>query len=620
MSVVIDVKSKLISFFSIANLDSILNSINNNDSDKVSDQIIEINKFIEPLSNFSFIGVEERKQFAKLFQIIFGKENLFVIKGELLKIIRCLSRDKENIELMYEGSNCNYIFEAAFLLNIKENITRPDLGEKRSIFIEAQKCLNNGLFNSTTVYKAFDVKVLNNILARLEYGISLVSNAISKFEPNKNIPSLLPTTEQTETFAYLDILRFSHNAHEIYNKRGSPGFDTDTMDLCDVIYSDLKLVFLVSALQTQRDSDLLMFKDCEVFDKIETITTIVSNKYFHESDIWDAKFENTMWGQVMKILFNICIPILGKKDDNDISKHCLYFLTCAVNIIKSSYTNEQRNEQDAINFLTHFPNQIGLVVEKWDVLNEEENCENRKKVHFWQGYDIGVPCEILKLCDYMIPKSGESFQKSSYEETLKVNMPILSQICRNNKMARRYCRERVLPPLTAKDVRSKPGVGNDLRNKFIRVIEQQKVSGYETVMEYLYVLCKQSVPRLIKYTGFGNCAGLLANMGLLGSINQEKKESDSEDSETEDYQKVVPQVNPVTGYIDDLNQKMKNLANMSDEQKEYEANKLVNAIDKLMDLGVMSPTVIGEDGKPRAAKHVMEMLKHVKDKEESDSE
>ncbi|EFO93250.1 hypothetical protein CRE_26910, partial [Caenorhabditis remanei] len=93
-----------------------------------------------------------------------------------------------------------------------------------------------------------------------------------------------------------------------------------------------------------------------------------------------------------------------------------------------------------------------------------------------------------------------------------------------------------------------------------------------------------SVNRMIKYVGFGHSAGHLANLGLLGQINQPKHASDSEDSETEDYNKVKDCVNPVTGamYPPDHGSA---LAGMSDEQKEYEAMKLVDAMNKMMETG-----------------------------------
>jgi len=45
---------------------------------------------------------------------------------------------------------------------------------------------------------------------------------------------------------------------------------------------------------------------------------------------------------------------------------------------------------------------------------------------------------------------------------------------------------------------------------------------------------------MVKYTGYGNCAGLLANRGmLLGGQVQGDYSSDSEDSDTEEYTNLV---------------------------------------------------------------------------------
>ena len=47
-----------------------------------------------------------------------------------------------------------------------------------------------------------------------------------------------------------------------------------------------------------------------------------------------------------------------------------------------------------------------------------------------------------------------------------------------------------------------------------------------------------SVDRLIKYSGYGNCAGLLASLGLLGGSIERDNDTESEDSETEEYEKI----------------------------------------------------------------------------------
>ncbi len=77
----------------------------------------------------------------------------------------------------------------------------------------------------------------------------------------------------------------------------------------------------------------------------------------------------------------------------------------------------------------------------------------------------------------------------------------------------------------------------------------------------LFVLCKESgrnswtnnssvqccfllVDRLIKYTGYGNAAGLLYDFGLLGpqhNANKEQYSSDSDESDTDTYKKIRDQ-------------------------------------------------------------------------------
>lgn len=60
---------------------------------------------------------------------------------------------------------------------------------------------------------------------------------------------------------------------------------------------------------------------------------------------------------------------------------------------------------------------------------------------------------------------------------------------------------------------------------------------------------------------------------------------------------------------------------MSEEQKEYEAVKLANALNKLINQGYIAPASIGEDGRPKQIEHVCELIKNVKcDDNASESE
>ena len=113
---------------------------------------------------------------------------------------------------------------------------------------------------------------------------------------------------------------------------------------------------------------------------------------------------------------------------------------------------------------------------------------------------------------------------------------------------------------------------------------------------------------MVKYTGYGNAAGMFANKGLLGrnpSENATSYSSESEDSDTEEYAKYKENINPVTGCYEPP--KPNPLEGMSEEQKEYEAMKLVSLVDQLTKEGLVQPCRIDEDGKPRPIEHILEL-------------
>ena len=56
--------------------------------------------------------------------------------------------------------------------------------------------------------------------------------------------------------------------------------------------------------------------------------------------------------------------------------------------------------------------------------------------------------------------------------------------------------------------------------------------------------------RLVKHTGYGNAAGLLARRGLMLGGRGGNYSSD-EESDTEEYKEVRHQVNPITASIDE---------------------------------------------------------------------
>ena len=204
---------------------------------------------------------------------------------------------------------------------------------------------------------------------------------------------------------------------------------------------------------------------------------------------------------------------------------------------------------------------------------------------------------------------------------------LLSLMSKSNRVIRHYCRLKTLPPLRTKDVIGLPQQGITIRNRLVRLMTDANVQLKRLSAQFLFILCKESVNRLIKYSGYGNAAGLLAEAGLMLSTygDRDAYSSDSDESDTEDYKKLATHINPITGRVE-LDESEKNVVGvdeksekkifrlkkdafdgMTEEQKEYEAIKIVNAIDKMTRSGVIKPATIGADGKPVEMQHVLQL-------------
>ena len=118
--------------------------------------------------------------------------------------------------------------------------------------------------------------------------------------------------------------------------------------------------------------------------------------------------------------------------------------------------------------------------------------------------------------------------------------------------------------------------------------------------------------------GYGNAAGLLARRGLLQGGRGEGDFSSDEESDTEDYQKEAHKVNPITGCIEE--ERKNPLEGMTEEQKEYEAMKLVNMMDQLMKGGLIQPARVGADGKPVPVDHILQMTEGMEDNSQKDQD
>ena len=108
-------------------------------------------------------------------------------------------------------------------------------------------------------------------------------------------------------------------------------------------------------------------------------------------------------------------------------------------------------------------------------------------------------------------------EKRHNGERLCPVMLLLILVARANKHIRHYLRHKVLPALRETDLQQLPEHGTSMRNRLVRLMTDANLQVKRLSAQLLYVLCKESVRRLIKYTGYGNAAGLLVDLGILVS-------------------------------------------------------------------------------------------------------
>ncbi|XP_018621203.1 chaperone Ric-8A isoform X2 [Scleropages formosus] len=314
--------------------------------------------------------------------------------------------------------------------------------------------------------------------------------------------------------------------------------------------------------------------------------------------------------EILKILFNITFDTNRRQVDEEeaatyrrlgaILRHCLM----------SSAEGEERTEE----IHSHTVNLLGnLPLLCLDVLLAP-------KVQQGSIEYMGVNMDTVNmLLDFMEKRLDRG---NKLKETLLPSLNLLTESARIHRETRKFLRMKVLPPL--RDVKNRPEVGNALRNKLVRLMTHIDTDVKHCAAEFLFVLCKENVARFIKYTGYGNAAGLLAARGLMRGGRDPGHYSEDEDSDTEEYRQAKAKINPVTGRVED--EQPNPMEGMTEEQKEVEAMKLVNMFDKLSRDHVIQPMKLTADGQMTALEAAdFEMLRqqmpnpHRSDSDEEDA-
>ncbi|CAN9499175.1 unnamed protein product [Ophioblennius macclurei] len=281
--------------------------------------------------------------------------------------------------------------------------------------------------------------------------------------------------------------------------------------------------------------------------------------------------------EALKALFNLTLSEAGGQEDDHQFRLIAGLLRHLLMLKTETEEKTEEAHSHAVNLLNNLP------VSCLDVLIEVP-VQGGQEDYGGKNMDA-----VQVLIDFMEKRIDKG---SNYKEGLTPVLSLLTEGSRHHREIRRYIKAQVLPPL--KDVKIRPEIGTTTRNKLVRLMTHVDMGVKQTAAEFLFVLCKESVDNLLKYTGYGNAAGLLVARGLLAGGRGETQYSEDEDSDTEEYKSAKPFINPITGHVEEP---MPNpIEEMTEEQKEYEAQKLVNMFDKLSRQNVIRPMGVRPDG------------------------
>ncbi|XP_051741450.1 synembryn-A [Ctenopharyngodon idella] len=287
--------------------------------------------------------------------------------------------------------------------------------------------------------------------------------------------------------------------------------------------------------------------------------------------------------EILKILFNITYTVHRQEIDEEAAALYRHLAAVLRHCLLVNCEGEERKEElqgHTVNVLSALPLQC------LDVLLSVRLSEGSKE-------SGGVNMDCVHTLLLFMEKRLDRGHKPKEKLTPVLNL--LTESSKAHRETRHYLRQQILPPL--RDVELRPEQGNTLRSRLVRLMTHVDTDIKQCAAELLFVLCKENVSRFVKYTGYGNAAGLLAARGLLngrGTSPQMQYSSDS-DSDTEEYRQAKDRINPVTGRVEE--EQPDPMEGMTEEEKEAEALKLINMFNRLSRDKIIQPVGVTTDGK-----------------------
>ncbi|KAG6890774.1 hypothetical protein C0992_012747 [Termitomyces sp. T32_za158] len=178
-------------------------------------------------------------------------------------------------------------------------------------------------------------------------------------------------------------------------------------------------------------------------------------------------------------------------------------------------------------------------------------------------------------------RARQELPDNSLDDLLSPLVVLLSRICAADEASRVRVRQLIIPD----DLdRSSPLEGrSNLLGRCLRLMTSVYHSRLkDSVGEMLFAMCDSDASVLSALVGYGNVAGFLYNKGVLSAPH-----APSPTTSTYTPSTAAASINPITGTTNNPRQ---DLPEMTDEEKELEAEKLFVLFDRLEKTGAIPPS------------------------------
>ncbi|XP_034427201.1 synembryn-A isoform X3 [Hippoglossus hippoglossus] len=383
-----------------------------------------------------------------------------------------------------------------------------------------------------------------------------------------------------------------------------------------VQFYELRLMFLITALRPELRTQLQQEGGLPVLTAALESGLEVQWKEQYECVLQPAANPISLEAsqrviETLKILFNITYSSHRQEPSEDnaaLYRHLVAILRLCL-MRKCTLSNDTDELQShTVNLLSALPLQCLDVLLVVPQEPDSEQC-------------LGVNMDCVHILLTFMERRLESGDK--IKEKLTPILNLLTESCRAHRETRHYIRKHILPPLT--DVSHRPEEGSTVKNRLIRLMTHLDTDVKHCAADFLFVLCKENVRRFVKYTGYGNAAGLLATRGLLcgqgprRSSSAGRYSSDS-DSDTEEYRQVKDRINPVTGRVEVEHSNP--MEGMTEEEKEEEAKTLIMLFNKLSRGNIIQTMGVDSEGKlvPLSGLRENSLTEEMRSESENDGE